>query len=254
CRAVRAAALWVDDAIRGIDHTKRLPPADISLFDAKLIGITAAARDLDLDVGSTSRFDAQLPGEIVDGDTVTGETATFGLCPKRSNHYETAEQREPNSGLWKQRHTTFGGEKARRARSASVQSDSTNPATVGRRAASLVDVLDRPSPVDAILGSHVPARYDAGVLVAVLADVEQVLSAGQQGAAADAVFGRRTIQLSLEAREQFAGDVGRETMSLGRIHKTEEDEVEEQHLPLRFEALHQTSPIDCFGARPTQVH
>src|SRR5205823_1230036 len=57
CRAVRAAALWVDDTIRGIDHTKRLPPADISLFDAKLIGITAAARDLDLDVGSTSRFD-----------------------------------------------------------------------------------------------------------------------------------------------------------------------------------------------------
>src|SRR5205085_3023552 len=94
------------------------------------------------------------------------------------------------------------------------------------RELSLVDVLDRPCPIHAILGCHVSARSDAGVLIAVLADVEEILSAGNERAATNTIVGRRAVQLSLQSREQLANDVRRDAMSLGRIHETEENQID----------------------------
>src|SRR3954468_18318299 len=78
-----------------------------------------------------------------------------------------------------------------------------------------IDVLDCPRPIDHILGRHIPAWYDPGVLIAVLADVEEILGARGECAPADAFVARRCVELSLESRQQLAGDMRRDAVPLG---------------------------------------
>src|SRR3954469_6361266 len=123
--------------------------------------------------------------------------------------------------------------------------------TVGNRS---VDVLDCPRPIDHILGRHIPSWYDPGVLIAVLADIEEILSARGECAPADALIARRCVELSLESRQQLAGDVRRDAVPLGWVDEVEENEIEESYLPLLIEALHQPRPIDILGAGAEDVH
>src|SRR5205085_2481385 len=71
---------WVHDALRRVDHAQRLTTAEAPLLDSELSGVAPTTRDLDHDIGAVSGFDAELAGEIVDGDDVARERAALRLC------------------------------------------------------------------------------------------------------------------------------------------------------------------------------
>jgi hypothetical protein len=49
------------------------------LLEAQAIAVSTTAYDFHNDIRAVSRFDTELAGEVVNGDSVSGENATLGL-------------------------------------------------------------------------------------------------------------------------------------------------------------------------------
>src|SRR4030095_5460626 len=92
--------------------------------------------------------------------------------------------------------------------------------------------------------AHRSMRTLARVRVAPVGDVGKVLGAGQEGAPADP-FGRlRRVLGIFELPREHARPPARLRRRLGGIDELEEQEVAEQHAPVRAEATHQTIPVE----------
>jgi len=73
------AQLAVDDLVVRIDDAQRFTPADRSGRDLEFARVTAAASEFHYDIAACAPLQAHHPGEIVDGDVVTGERPPLWL-------------------------------------------------------------------------------------------------------------------------------------------------------------------------------
>lgn len=85
---------------------------------------------------------------------------------------------------------------------------------------------------------HAVVGAQASIEKPPLLDVNQVLLAGQQGSATDALVGGTGAHGSLQPPHQLVHHPAWYPLALGRVDVAEEDEVRQQHTPVAAEAAH----------------
>src|SRR5579859_5058764 len=68
----------VDDVVLGIDHAEAVVAAHRAGRDLELVGVAAAALHVDGDGGAGRRFDADDPGNVVEGEMIAAEGVAAG--------------------------------------------------------------------------------------------------------------------------------------------------------------------------------
>src|SRR5207237_525161 len=114
------------------------------------------------------------------------------------------------------------------------------------------DPHDPPSFLRLDRGSNGPARVAlpavdlqlAGIAVAVLVDLAQVLLPRQQGPAADAIGGCGLVFLATQPRDELAHHPGRHLFLLGGEGESERDQLPEDHLPVIAETAEDVLPVE----------
>src|SRR5262245_21496991 len=84
-----------------------------------------------------------------------------------------------------------------------------------------IHVLDRPSPVNAFLRTHVAPRREAGILIPIAPNVQEVLRSGKKSAAADAVAVCWRCEIGLKPRREVRGHRLRNAVAFGRVDEAE---------------------------------
>ena len=95
---------------------------------------------------------------------------------------------------------------------------------------------DRRRPRGDVFVRHRVVVERARIEVAPLFHVDQVLLAREQGSAADSGAGWRGAQRSLQPPNQLVHDPARNALALARVDEAEQDQVGQQHAPVRAEA------------------
>src|SRR5262245_36847420 len=113
--------------------------------------------------------------------------------------------------------------------------------------------VDGGGPAADVLAGHGPLRGEAGVLVAPLFHVDEILFARKKGALADPPVRRRRVLLFLQAAQEILHHPVRDAGALPRIGEPEPHEVAEQDAPVRAEALQQARPVEVWPRRAEQV-
>src|SRR5437773_3534491 len=90
---------------------------------------------------------------------------------------------------------------------------------------------DRRRPVLDILGTHVLVRQEPGVLIAPLFDIDEVLFARQQRAAAEGLESR-AVQLAFEPAHEIAHDPLGHLRAFAGIGEAEQQDMAEQDAPM----------------------
>src|SRR5438874_3956638 len=100
---------------------------------------------------------------------------------------------------------------------------------------------------------HVSLWCQPRIAVAPARDVDEVLRARQDGAAAHTLAWLRRRQLLLQPRRQLAQHPGRNPVTLAGIDESEEHQVRHQYAPVVAEARDQPRPVDALRRGPQDV-
>src|SRR6266496_232631 len=98
-----------------------------------------------------------------------------------------------------------------------------------------------------ILGIHVHSFFQPSIVKSPLLHVHQILLAREQRSAAEPLLSANELLLS-QPPEQIFHDGNGNSSLLTRINIPEQDQVAEQHTPIRTKALNQMLPVEFLCA------
>ena len=88
-----------------------------------------------------------------------------------------------------------------------------------------------------ICGSRQACRLEPRVAISPTPSIYEVLGSREQRALTDLIHGRRIVHFMLQPLQQALHNPGWDAGLLGRVDKTEEDEIMQEHPPERPEAI-----------------
>ena len=109
-------------------------------------------------------------------------------------------------------------------------------------------------PLGDICGSHRAYRPESRITISPTVNIYEVLGSGEQRPVTDLGCRRWMVYFVLQAVQQVLHNPAWDTGLLGRVDKTEKDEILQEYPPVYSETLEQALPVKLYTARVQQVY